>query len=249
MKRIISLLILTALLLSVSACKRQPEMDSEGVQTGSANAAHEQQNKDGQKNKSEETIDDNTDKSNTNDTASEDNIKKEADNNSEVTDSSTLKEGMIVDSKLHSYIGYSAGELEDKAAVIMICRYDGDEVQVLPDETASDSYAGESFIDRYVTPLKVAKGDVADSVAVRTRGGVRDNVIYSSDEVTLEKGRSYFLYLKEGSPVRKNDNIHYKMFSGGTQGCIPINDDGTLDTAYIDAEDIEAVNRLYDSIK
>ena len=205
MKKIISLLVLAAVLLSVSSCKRASELDTEGVPTGGADTACEQQNVNG--------------------------------------------DGMIVDSKLSSYIDYSADELEDKASVIMICRYDGQEVQVLPDETAPASYAGESFIDRYVTPLKVAKGSVSDSVAIRTRGGVRDNIIYSSDEITLEKGRSYFIYLKEGTSVRENDNPHYKMFSGGTQGCALILDDGTLDMTYIDPDDADEITQLYNSIK
>ena len=248
MKKIISLLVLAAVLLSVSSCKRASELDTEGVPTGGADTACEQQNVNGETNPDTDALTVNDNEPDSNDTVS-DAAERNKDSAGNVTDSAKIVDGMIVDSKLSSYIDYSADELEDKASVIMICRYDGQEVQVLPDETAPASYAGESFIDRYVTPLKVAKGSVTDSVAIRTRGGVRDNIIYSSDEITLEKGRSYFIYLKEGTSVRENDNPHYKMISGGTQGCALILDDGTLDKTYIDPDDADEITRLYNSIK
>lgn len=249
MKKIISLLVLAAVLLSVSSCKRASELDTEGVPTGGADTACEQQNVNGEINPDTDALTVNDNEPDSNDTVSDDAEKNGGSAGGNVTDSAKIEDGMIVDSKLSSYIDYSADELEDKASVIMICRYDGQEVQVLPGEAAPASYVGESFIDRYVTPLKAAKGSVSDSDAIRTRGGVRDNIIYSSDEITLEKGRSYFIYLKEGTSVRENDNPHYKMFSGGTQGCALILDDGTLDMTYIDPDDADEITQLYNSIK
>lgn len=252
MKRLIAILILAAMLITVSACKRTSELDAKGVNAISDNEAGKQQD-DTQNTDVQESADNSLNPVDNSDEKTEanptDNDKAANDAAPGQIDNSNDYEGKIVSSKHSLYIDYSLEEMESRSAVIMICRYDGNEIQVEPDDTAPDIYANGVFTDRYVTPLKVLKGSVAESVPVRTVGGEVGNVVYAGDEVVLEKGRSYLLYLKEGTPIRRDDVKHYKMFSGGTQGCIPILDDGSLDTTYVDADDIDEITRLYESVK
>ena len=96
MKKIISLLVLAAVLLSVSSCKRASELDTEGVPTGGADTACEQQNVNGETNPDTDALTVNDNEPDSNDTVS-DAAERNKDSAGNVTDSAKIVDGMIVD--------------------------------------------------------------------------------------------------------------------------------------------------------
>lgn len=247
------------MLITVSACERASEPDTSGdielgVQTDDIQNIDAQQSDDGSLNSADDTDEktetnpaenDSTEKNNSENDNTENDTESE-----ETVDGSNDDEDKIVSSKNSLYIDYSSEEMESRADVIMICRYNGRTVYVEPDDTAPATYANDVFTDYYVTPLKIVKGSVtAESVPIRIVGGESGEIIYTSNEIVLENGKSYFIFLKEGVPVRSDDVDHYKMLSGGTEDCIPILEDGTLDMTNVDANDADEIAQLYDSVK
>ena len=252
MKKTVAIFLLIVMLLTVSSCKTNNEPDEnkslENTDMTVLNDDTNSSEKDKESNQPEDSIQPSSDdnKENEPNTGEIDNGNNQSD--SEGTDADDSNEGKIVSSVENLYIHTPADELAQRAELIMICRFDGRTVQVEPDDTASAEFANSIYTDRYVTPLKVAKGNPAESIPIRTVGGESGNIVYSSDEPVLQAGKSYFVYLKQGTQIRRDDVVHYKMFAG-YQSCIPINDDGTLDIRYVDAEDIEEVTQLYESVK
>ena len=144
------------------------------------------------------------------------------------------------------YIIYE--ELYEKADLIMICRYDGETKQVEPDDTTPEQFANYVYTDQYVTPIKTVKGSADDSVPVRRIGGEKIDFVYSSDDPELQKGKSYLMFLREGTAI-SNDDVKYYKIIGGLQGYFYIESDGTLNVLNVDEKDKELLTQFYNSIK
>lgn len=160
-----------------------------------------------------------------------------------------LPDGTIVSSTTHIEIYLSPDELEKRSVIIASGTFDGNSTQLVTDGSVPASYEYQVFNDCNFVIDKTAKGSPAESIKVRTAGGISGDILYMSDGPQLEAGKKYLLFLRQSPALTADDNAQAYLIIGH-QGCIPINDDGTLDFRGIhNSEDQQGIQRIYDSAK
>lgn len=135
---------------------------------------------------------------------------------------------------------FNAEKLEEQSDLIIICRFDGKESQIMPDKNVK-GYTNNVYTQQTVNLISKIKGEAPNDINVRRIGGKSDDgKIVESNDPKLISGKQYLLYLTKLPPATANDADSYCVLD-----YFEIDENGDLNTSRMEELDAQKINNLY----